>query len=177
MGFSTRSKVWTTFRARFFGQWKPIIVYLLIVISGVVALTVRNWILAGQFELGIPDILTHRDGTPLPIEEQLKYFFQKSYLILTMKFFGQAPSPFAIVMLLGTLFGLVALFWRPTLLQTIPISVGLLLSASLIPYYFFDFYAYGARFSIHVLPIATISMIFVLDRLLRSSDDKNKLQD
>ena len=172
----TAAKAWTTFRTRFLGQWKPISVYLLIVISGVVALTVRNWILAGQFELGIPDILTHRDGTPLPIAAQLKYFFQKSYLILTMKFIGQAPSPFAIVMLLGTLFGLVALFWRPTLLQTIPISVGLLLSASLIPYYFFDFYAYGARFSIHVLPIATISMIFVLDRLLKSSDDKNKLQ-
>ena len=84
-----------------------------------------------------------------------------------MKPMGQVPSPFAIVMLLGALFGLLALFWRPTLLQTIPISVGLMLFAALIPYYFFDFYAYGARFSIHVLPIATASMIFVLDRSLK----------
>ncbi len=163
----TTTKVWSTFHARILSEWKPIIVYLLILISGVLALMFRNWIVGDQSGVGIPDILVDGRGAPIPIEWQLIYFFKKLYLILIMKPMGQVPSPFAIVMLLGALFGLLALFWRPTLLQTIPISVGLMLFAALIPYYFFDFYAYGARFSIHVLPIATASMIFVLDRSLK----------
>ena len=68
---------------------------------------------------------------------------------------------------MGTLFGVLAIFWRPNVLQIVPVAIGLMLVAALVPYYFFRIGAYPPRYSIHVLPIATASFIFVWDRWIK----------
>jgi hypothetical protein len=109
----------------------------------------------------------YEGGAPKPIQWQPIYFFNKLQLIVAMKPAGELPSPFAIPMMVGTLFGLLALFWRPTVLQMFPVSVGLMLVAAFVPYYFVNFWAYPPRFSIHVLPIATASLIIVWDQWVK----------
>jgi hypothetical protein len=84
-----------------------------------------------------------------------------------MKSWGILPSPFSIVMILGTVFGLLALVWRPILFHRLPISIGLILIGAFLPYYFVDNWGYAPRYSIHVLPFATVSFIIVWDQWIK----------
>ena len=167
--------VWRTYKAHILANWKYLVCYVLIIGSGVLLLLLRNWILSGTLWLNPADhpnyVFVRRfdaDGLPIPIQWQPIYFFQKIQLILAMKPAGKMPSPFSIVLVAGTLFGLIALVWRPKILQTVPIAFGLALIAVFIPYYFVDNWGYPPRYSIHVLPIATILFIIVWDQWIKS---------
>ncbi|HIB22516.1 MAG TPA: hypothetical protein EYO32_13625 [Rhodospirillales bacterium] len=93
---------------------------------------------------------------------------------MAMKPAGELPSPFAIAMMVGALFGVLALVWRPNVLQMVPVAIGLMLVAALVPYYFFRIGAYPPRYSIHVLPIATMSFVFVWDRWVKMIGRRDK---
>jgi hypothetical protein len=150
----------------------------MILTSGVVAILLRRWILADEFLLSLPNYLKlveySQGGVSLSIQSQLIQFIQKLHLIITMKPTGELPSPFAIVMMLGVGCSLISLFWRPTVLQIIPITVGLMITCALTPYYFVHFHAYPPRFSIHLLPIATASLMFVWDHWIKMVGRQNR---
>jgi len=164
------TRVWSIYKARMLGHWKPISAYLLILACGVLAILVRHWLLTDQFMLGPtphPALPIDASGNRSIILWQPIDFFYRLQEILAMKPAGELPSPFAIVMMVGALFGVLALVWRPNVLQMVPVAIGLMLVAALVPYYLFRIGAYPPRYSIHVLPIATASFIFVWDRWIK----------
>ena len=177
----TTTKVWSSYIARILDQWKPISVYLFILAGGVLVIMLRHWIIADQFVLSSehPNYVfmqRYENGMWLPIQWQPKYFFYKLQLILAMKPTGELPSPFAIAMMAGALFAFLALFWRPVVFQTVPVSLGLMLGAALIPYYFVNIFQYAPRYSIHVFPVATLSFIFVWDQWIKMIGQREKSQ-
>ena len=66
----------------------------------------------------------------------------------------------------GTLVGLMALVLHRKPLLNFPISLGVALLGLLAPYFFLDITAYAPRFSIHLLPLALLSLMFLVDKLL-----------
>ena len=155
-------------------HWLLILIFISILAIGVLLILFRSWALSGEMWLNPKDhpnyVFVQRygpDGAPIPIKWQPTYFLQKIYLIIAMKSWGILPSPFSIVMILGTVFGLLALVWRPILFHRLPISIGLILIGAFLPYYFADNWGYAPRYSIHVLPFATVSFIIVWDQWIK----------
>ena len=172
----TTTRVWSAYKARILGQWRPISVYLFILACGVLAILLRHWLLADQFVLGPtphPALPTDASGHKLIFWQPIDFFYRLQE-ILAMKPTGELPSPFAIAMMVGALFGVLALVWRPNVLQMVPVAIGLMLVAALVPYYFFRIGAYPPRYSIHVLPIATMSFVFVWDRWVKMIGRRDK---
>jgi hypothetical protein len=74
-----------------------------------------------------------------------------------------APTPgyhcyAALVLLPGALLGLLALLWRRWPLADYPLALGLTLAGLLAPYLIIAPYAYEPRQSIHLLPLAALSL-------------------
>ena len=72
-----------------------------------------------------------------------------------------------VVLTLGAILALTALVWRPKSIRDFPMSLGLIVVGSIAPYAFLWNGGYAPRFSIHFLPITVLSLVFVLNRLLR----------
>ena len=168
--------VWARLRDAIQRHWVLILIFSLILATGVLLIIFRHWVLSGEMWLNPKDhpnyVFVQRfdaNGVPISIKWHPIYFFRKIYLIIAMKPWGVIPSPFSVVMMLGTAFGLSALLWRPNLFQRLPISLGLMLIGAFVPYYFVNNFGYAPRYSIHVLPIATISFIIVWDHWLENS--------
>ena len=83
-----------------------------------------------------------------------------------------------LIMLPGVFFGFLALIWRPKVLQVFPMALRLAFIGMFLPYVYFANPGYPPRYSIHLLPLAFLSMMIVFDGFfktffLRNSADKN----
>jgi hypothetical protein len=67
---------------------------------------------------------------------------------------------------LGVFIALLALFWRPKVLKDFPLSLPIIIVGLLLPYVFIHNWGYPPRYSIHLMPIALLSLAFFLSNLL-----------
>jgi hypothetical protein len=156
----TTKEVWMSYWEQIWTHWKKGFTYVGIVAFGVFLMCFRNWCVGGVFG---PTNSNH----PNYIGHDLAHFYQRARIILTAVERG-IPSLTTFVLLPGTLIGLVALVWRPKFLQNYPMAIGLSLIGLFLPYWFVANWAYAPRYSIHLLPLAIISLMLVGDYFLKN---------
>ena len=96
----------------------------------------------------------------------LTEFYFKVKLMLTATY-SATPSFATMVLLPGTFIGFVALIWRPNCLRSFPMAIGCALIGVFLPYVFFGNPGYSGRYSIHLLPLALLSIMIISDYLLK----------
>jgi hypothetical protein len=60
---------------------------------------------------------------------------------------------------------MLALFWRPKVLENFPLSLPIAIVGLLLPYVFIHNWGYAPRYSIHLMPLALLSLTFFLSNL------------
>jgi len=155
----TTKEVWRAYWVQIWAYWKRGFTYVGILTFGVFLVCFRNWWVAGTFGP------TH-SGHPNVFGQDFTNFYHRAKIILTAVEYGN-PSLTTIVLLPGTLLGLLALVWRPKFLQNYPLALGLAFIGLFLPYWFVANWAYAPRFSIHLLPLAIISLMLVGNHFLK----------
>ena len=151
----TTKEVWRTYGEQIWTHWKRGFTYVAIVAFGVFLLCFRNWWVGGVFGPTNPN---HPNYTG----QDLIHFYQRIRVMITAVDHGN-PSITTFILLPGTLLGLLALIWRPKFLQNYPMAIGLALIGLFLPYWFVANWGYAPRYSIHLLPLAIISLMIVGD--------------
>ena len=96
--------------------------------------------------------------------------WENIYWVLTAHHWPNFPFTIsAFVVTLGTFLALAALLWRQKPLSNVPLSLGIMLLGLMAPYLFYASYAYPPRFSIHLLPLAILSFMIILNNLFSNS--------
>jgi len=162
----TTKEVWRTYWEQIWTYWKRGFTYVGVVVFGVFLLCFRNWWVGGVFGPTVPN---HPNYTG----QDLIHFYQRIQIMVTAVDHGN-PSLATFILLPGTLLGLLALVWRPKFLQNYPIAIGLALFGLFLPYWFVANWGYAPRYSIHLLPLAIISLMIVGDYFFKRFS-KNKL--
>ena len=155
---STLSQAWRGLFQGLRRLWRPLLIY-----EGLLALAVglvlsRNFVLGGKITLSTP----------------------ANFGYLAMKTWRDSLSSVGMVLdagekgagltgqmqWLGFLLGVAALLWRPAFLRRYPLALGLGLCALLAPYLFFRATIYFPRWSIHLLPLAMLSLVLAWEGLV-----------
>lgn len=164
--------VWSKWLRLMLRNWKEIAGYSSIIVMGIVIILIRNWALSGELWLNSADhpnyVFVQRydgGGEAIPIRWQPSYYLKKIQLMIAMKPFGSLPSPFSISMIVGSLAAMFSLIYRPSYLRQMPLSLGLIFLGAFAPYYFVNNWGYAPRYSIHILPFATVAFIVLWDDL------------
>ena len=155
----TTKQVWRTYWEQIWTHWKRGFTYLGIVAFGVFLLCFRNWWVGGVFGPSVP---SHPNYTG----QDIIHFYHRIQIMVTAVDHGN-PSLATFILLPGTLLGLLALVWRPNFLQNYPIAIGLALFGLFLPYWFVANWGYAPRYSIHLLPLAIISLMVVGDYVFK----------
>ena len=146
---------WKGYWDRFKLRWDRLTLYWAGGILSILALCFRHWWLGEAFFV---TSLNHPNyGMPKG----------NYYLILTGNEWPIFPSISGFVVTIGVFVGLLVLFWRPKPLLNFPFGLGITLVGLLAPYAFLWVGGYPPRFSIHVLPIAILSLAFLLSNVLK----------
>jgi hypothetical protein len=151
-----RTGGWKGYWDRFQLHWEKFSFYWGFGISSVLLVCYRNWWLGGAFyptNTGNPIFVISENSTP----------FYNS--IMTILF---QPAISSVVLCLGIFIALAALVWRPKPIRDFPMSLGIIIIGLFAPYAFLWNGGYPPRFSIHLLPITVLSLIFILNRLLKN---------
>ena len=162
----TTKEVWRAYWEQIWNYWKRGFAYVGIVAFGVFLLCFRNWWVGGVFGPGPSNHAAY-------VEPNLVDYFGRIKIMVTAVDHGN-PSLATLILLPGTLLGLLALIWRPKFLQNYPIAIGLAFFGLFIPYLFVVNGGYAPRYSIHLLPLTIISLMIVGDYLFKRFS-KNKL--
>jgi len=151
---------WKKYWERFKLHWQPLVWYWIGGILSVFLLSYRNWYLGGDF---FPADTNH----PNFIGD---YERGKFYLILTGNEWPTFPSISGILVSLGVFLALLALIWRPKPLENFPRSLGVIFIGLLFPYIFLWTGGYAPRFSIHILPLAVLSLAFLVNNIFNNNN-------
>jgi hypothetical protein len=130
----------------------------------VLAVALRNWAVGGHFTLTAPGNLAFLTG--LSLGDILGNF---RVLLLASQSFWQWP---ALVLVPGALAGIAALVVRPAFLQEYPLALGICLAGLLAPCLVVRLTAYIPRWSIHLLPLAVLSLCYVAQGLIPGLNPK-----
>ncbi len=149
---------WRTFWMSFGEKWRWLAVYLGVLGAGALLVALHNWWFGGLFTLIAPGNLNFLnihtwDGRAW------------NYYVLLAASEGQ-PSWTAWLLVPGTLLGLLTLVWRPGELRRYPLALGMSLAGLLAPYLYVKVSAYPPRFSLHLLPLAALSLALGLGLLI-----------
>jgi hypothetical protein len=150
---------WKGYWDRFQFHWKKFTVYWGFGISSVLLICYRNWFMGGKF---YPTVPGHHNFKPMDFSDQINAL----YIVIAGNTLPNIPSISGLVTAFGTCIALVALVWRPKALLNFPLSIGIIIIGLLVPYLFVWNWAYLPRFSIHLLPLAVLSVIFLSNHLL-----------
>jgi hypothetical protein len=150
---------WKGYWNRFQYHWKKFAIYWGFGISSVLLICYRNWLLGGDF---YPTAVGHANFKPMGFSDQINAL----YIVVAGNTLPNIPSISGLVTVFGTCIALVALVWRPQALLNFPLSIGIIIIGLLVPYLFVWNWAYLPRFSIHLLPLAVLSVIVLLNHLL-----------
>jgi hypothetical protein len=146
----TVSFVWNHFLQKVRSSWKFFAVYLAVLGLGLLAIVLRNWFVGGHFGFVAPGH-PNFSGTLL---------WSNWYLLLTGTTWSNFPMDtliLTLVLLPGTLLGLLVLVWRPKILEGYPLSISITLLGLLSPYLFLHIWGYPPRYSSQLLPLAALS--------------------
>ena len=175
--------IWVALGSAVKNQWRKGVLYLGIVSLGVFAIFCRNWWIGGYFGLTVPNhpnfwliarcpdhpsiwlYSSYCDAYPLVdlVRDEIYNYYEKLRLLFTMKKVGQPPSMFSILLVLGVFSSLIALLWRPYVFRKISGPFGVVIASYCFTYLLVDCWGYPPRFSIHILPLATISCFMVVN--------------
>lgn len=141
-------------------RWR-LTTYWSLLAAAVLVVGARNWWFGGRFVLTAPGNMSFLTGMgPAEMAANL------GRLLLASE---GAPDWVALILLPGTILGLTALCWRPVWLRGYPLSLGLSLAGLLAPYLLVRVTAYTPRFSLHLLPLAALSLALALQGLARTA--------
>ena len=147
---------WRGYWERLKLHWDRLALYWGGGIGSVLLLCYRNWWVGGDFY----PIDSHHPNLIGDLERG------DFYQILTGNAWPTFPSISGIVVTIGTFIALLALIWRPKVLQCFPLSLGVTVIGLLVPFLFLTVTGYPPRFSIHLLPLAILSLTIFLNHLL-----------
>lgn len=161
---------WPAWRAWLGRAWSArwrLAAYLTLLAVAALAVGGRNWWFGGRFALTAPGNMSFLTGmTPAEMAANL------GRLLLASE---GAPDWPALFLLPGTLLGLLALVWRPAWLRGYPLALGISLAGLLAPYFLVRVTAYTPRFSLHLLPLAALSLALGLQGVFRLAWPANPL--
>jgi hypothetical protein len=163
-------EVWQSYWEQIRKYWKRGFTYFGIIFFGFLLICFRNWLVGGVFGPSVPNHVIYQGFDPYS-------FYLRVKLMLTGN--DGTPSFLATSVLLpGVLFGLFSLVWRPNLLKAYPMAFGLAFIGIFLPYVFYGNPGYPPRKSIHLLPLALLSIMIVFDVyfrrfFLKNISDKN----
>jgi len=150
---------WKGYWGRFQLHWKKFVIYWGFGISSVLLICYHNWFFGGVFyhtDVGHPNF------KPMAFSDQINAL----YIVVAGNTLPNIPSIYGLIMVFGTCIALAALVWRPKALLNFPLSIGIIIIGILVPYLFVWNWGYLPRFSIHLLPLAVLSVIFFSNHLL-----------
>jgi hypothetical protein len=161
----TTKEVWKAYWHQIWAHWRRGFSYVGIIVFGLFLMCFRNWWVGGAFTpiVGI-------DGPDMPhnyLNIGLTEFYFRIKRMLTVTCDGCPPSITTIILLPGTFFGILSLVWRPKFLRCFPMAIGLVLIGIFLPYLFFNNPGYAPRYSIHLLPLALLSIMIIIDNLFK----------
>jgi hypothetical protein len=165
---------WKGYWERFQARWGRLAWYWIGGILSVLLISYRNYLVGGGF---------YPTDVNAPIWDVSKRFevpiIVAAYTILSgVAHWPQFPSFSSIVLVGGTFTALIALIWRPKPLVNFPLSIGIILIGLFGPYIWVWNGGYPPRFSIYLLPLATLSLFFLINNLFDISkfsfESKNK---
>ena len=153
---------WKDYWNRFKLLWGRIACYWAGGIISVFLICIRNWWLGGDF---YPTNIGHPN-----LRESFENYSHIGgfYLILAGKPWPAFPQIAGFTMTIGTFIGLLALAWRPKILSNFPLSLGITIVGLLAPYSFLLIWNYHPRFSIHLLPLAILALMYLLNNIFNS---------
>jgi hypothetical protein len=149
---------WKGYWERFQLHWKKIAIYWGFGISSVLLICYRNWWLGGDF-------YPTRKGHPNLNMDALSQGPKNIYLTITTNVWPNFPSLSGSVVTLGVLIALLALFCRLKVLKDFPLSLSIIIVGLLLPYTFVHIWGYAPRYSIHLIPLALLSLAFFVSNL------------
>ena len=150
--------VWKSYWDRFKLYWKPITWYWGAGMLSILVLCFRNWLLGAGF------VLTHMEAETSGFD---KIFVagETYYLILTGNYWPTFPSIAGFVVTIGVFTALISLVWRPQVLLNFPLCLGVAIACLLAPYLFAISGGYPPRFSIHLMPLALLSFMILINNV------------
>ncbi|MBT7682133.1 MAG: hypothetical protein HN668_11285 [Nitrospina sp.] len=159
--------VWKNFLHAVRSNWKFFAVYLTTLGLGLLAIILRNGFVGGHFGFVSP-------GHPNFSGDLL---WSNWYLLLTGEPWPNFPINtmlLTLVLLPGTLLGLIALIWRPRPLARFPLSISIILLGLLSPYLFLHIWGYPPRYSTQLLPLAALSLGIIFGNFSSSVGTKKR---
>ena len=149
---------WKGYWDRFQLHWKKITVYWGFGISSVLLICFRHWWLGGAF-------YPTRKNHPNLNMDAFTDGPGNIYFTITTKHWPNFPSLIGSMATLGVLIAMLALFWRPKVLENFPLGLPIAIVGLLLPYAFIHNWGYAPRYSIHLMPLALLSLTFFLSNL------------
>jgi len=134
------------------GAWqkrKRLLIYWGLLAVGILAVIARNGIIGGQW------VLVHPANASFLHRSLLENFFA---LLDVLDGSDRGSLMSAWVLWPGAMLGLLALVFRAGPLKHYPLSLGISLAGLLTPYLFVQASAYFPRWSVHLLPLACLSV-------------------
>jgi len=155
-------------------QWKMVFIPGAAILSGLLLQALRNYLLGGVFVVNQTQNTT--SGWYHRIGERIGGVLLILNSGLSAEFFSPGLVFVALVLWAGTLAGTIALVWRRGALARYNLSLAIMLFALLLPYLFFKPTATPPRWSIHLLPLAALSLSALAARFFERADGKDLLQ-
>ncbi len=172
--FGSLKEVWKRLIRGLFNNWKVFAILGLVLTLGLLAVASRNWIMGGKFILSESQI---RNPQRLENRTTIERFWGITQILgtdaLRTGILLETTLPAAVILSGGTLVSLIALGWRGGLFRNFNLSLGLICLSGIVPYYFFMPRGYYPRWSIHLLPFATLAVIIFIDRFLKRKRSKS----
>jgi hypothetical protein len=147
---------WKGYWDRFKLQWKVFAWYWGVGVLSVLLICFRNWWLGGAF---YPTIKSH----PNLDLDYYSPFPGSLYIVLTGKSWPAFPGMLGIIVTIGVIVALLALVWRLNVLKNFPLGLSIIIVGLLFPYAFLMTWGYAPRYSIHLLPLALLSVGYFLN--------------
>ena len=166
------SAAWSSFLKNLLAHWNWLGLFFFFLLMAFVSIPLRNWFFGGKWVFTDPDnlsILWCKSWICVLTNFQKLLLAQDPLLPFTSRIFSFLS---ALILLSGTLVGLLALVWRKGSLAFYPLGLGIALAGLLFPYLWVKVVAYPPRFSIHLLPLASLSLTVFLFYFLRPNVKK-----
>jgi len=147
---------WKGYWNRFKLQWKVFAWYWGGGVLSVLLLCFRHWWLGGTFYPTVKwhpnlDLVTH---SPFP---------DSLYIVLTGKSWPAFPGMLGIIVTIGVIVALLSLARRQNAFENFPLGLSITIVGLLFPYVFLMTWGYAPRYSIHILPLALLSIGYFLN--------------
>lgn len=137
-------------------RWKWPLVYLVLLALAPLAVALRNWMMRGMFVLIVPRTFSETFSG-------LTWDGVRSIMILLNASYLAKPDFIALVLWPGTILAVVALVWRHGPMAYYPMGLAWTVVGLVVPYFFLFTDNAAPRFSIHLIPIATLSLVVVMN--------------